>query len=64
MSTRVNEFQILNVDDAELMRVIQEGTLSLNWDETHAIQKHFAKLQRKSTDVELETILSGLVYGN
>ncbi len=30
MSNKVNEFQILNADDAELMRTSQEGTLSLN----------------------------------
>ncbi len=30
MSNKVNEFQILNADDDELMRISQEGTLSLN----------------------------------
>lgn len=30
MSNKENEFQILNADDAELMRISQEGTLSLN----------------------------------
>ena len=56
MSTKVNEFQILNADDAELMRISQEGTLSLNLDEMHAIQNHFAEIHRNPTDVELETI--------
>lgn len=56
MPTKVNEFQILNADDDELMRISREGTLSLNLDEMHAIQKHFASLQRNPTDVELETI--------
>ncbi len=56
MSIKVNEFQILNADDDELMRISREGTLSLNLDEMHAIQKHFAELQRNPTDVELETI--------
>lgn len=56
MSSKVNEFQILNVDDDELMRISREGTLSLNLDEMHAIQTHYAKLQRNPTDVELETI--------
>ncbi len=56
MSNKVNEFQILNADDAELMRISQEGTLSLNLNEMQAIQSHFAKLQRNPTDVELETI--------
>ncbi len=55
-ANRVNELQILNADDDELMRISREGTLSLNLDEMHAIQKHFAKLQRNPTDVELETI--------
>ncbi len=56
MSNKVNEFQILNADDAELMRISQEGTLSLNLNEMQTIQSHFAKLQRNPTDVELETI--------
>ena len=56
MSNKVNEFQILNADDDKLMRISREGTLSLNIDEMHAIQKHFAALQRNPTDVELETI--------
>lgn len=56
MSNEVNEFQILNADDAELMRISQEGTLSLNLNEMQTIQSHFAKLQRNPTDVELETI--------
>ena len=56
MSNKVNEFQVINADDAELMRISQEGTLSLNLNEMHAIQSHFTKLQRNPTDVELETI--------
>lgn len=56
MSNKVDEFQILNADDAELMRISQEGTLSLNLNEMQTIQSHFAKLQRNPTDVELETI--------
>ena len=56
MSSKTNEFQILNADDAELMRISQEGTLSLNLNEMQTIQTHFAALQRNPTDVELETI--------
>ena len=56
MSNKVNEFHILNADDTELMRISQEGTLSLNLNEMQTIQSHFAKLQRNPTDVELETI--------
>lgn len=56
MSSNVNEFQILNADDDELMRISREGTLSLNLKEMQTIQTHFSKLQRNPTDVELETI--------
>ena len=56
MSNKVNEFQILNADDAELLRISQEGTLSLNLNEMQTIQTHFAELQRNPTDIELETI--------
>ncbi len=56
MSNKVNEFQILNADDTELMRISQEGTLSLNLNEMQTIQTHFRSLQRNPTDVELETI--------
>ncbi|RKU06950.1 hypothetical protein C6501_17970 [Candidatus Poribacteria bacterium] len=61
MSNKVNEFQILNADNTELMRISQEGTLSLNLNELQTIQAHFAKLQRNPTDVELEVILRDLV---
>lgn len=50
MLTTVNEFQILNADDDELMRISREGTLSLNLDEMQTIQSHFATLQRNPTD--------------
>lgn len=56
MANKVNEFLILNADDTELMRISQEGTLSLNLNEMKTIQSHFAALQRNPTDVELETI--------
>ncbi len=56
MSNKVNEFQILNANDTELMRISQEGTLSLNLNEMQTIQTHFRSLQRNPTDVELETI--------
>ncbi|MDE0484334.1 MAG: hypothetical protein OXI67_17270 [Candidatus Poribacteria bacterium] len=64
MSNKVNEFQILNANDAELMRISQEGTLSLNLNEMQTIQSHFAKLQRNPTDVELDPIPRDMVYGN
>lgn len=56
MSTQVNEFEILEADDDELMRISREGTLSLNLKEMQTIQLHFRSLQRNPTDVELETI--------
>ena len=56
MSNTVKEIEILNADDAELMRISREGTLSLNLNEMHAIQSHFAGLGRNPTDVEIETI--------
>ena len=56
MSNKVNEFEILNADDAELMRISREGTLSLNLNEMKAIQTHFGTLGRNPTDVEIETI--------
>ena len=56
MSSTVNEINILNADDAELMRISREGTLSLNLNEMKAIQTHFGALGRNPTDVEIETI--------
>jgi len=56
MSSTVKEIEILNADDAELMRISREGTLSLNLNEMHAIQSHFEGLGRNPTDVEIETI--------
>ncbi|RKU06947.1 hypothetical protein C6501_17955 [Candidatus Poribacteria bacterium] len=61
MLGKVNEFQILNADDTELMRISQEGTLSLNLNEMQTIQTHFTALQRNPTDVELETIPRDLI---
>ena len=56
MSSTVNEIEILNADDAELMRISREGTLSLNLNEMKTIQTHFGALGRNPTDVEIETI--------
>ena len=56
MSNTVNEIEILNADDAELMRISREGTLSLNLNEMKTIQTHFGTLGRNPTDVEIETI--------
>lgn len=56
MSNTVKEIEILNADDAELMRISREGTLSLNLNEMKTIQTHFGALGRNPTDVEIETI--------
>ena len=56
MPTSVKEIEILTADDAELMRISQEGTLSLNLDEMQTIRNHFATLGRNPTDVEIETL--------
>ncbi|MFB3040705.1 MAG: AIR synthase related protein, partial [Candidatus Poribacteria bacterium] len=52
----VKQIQILSADETELIRISREGILSLNLDEMRAIQAYFAKVGRKPTDVELETI--------
>ena len=52
----VKQIPILNADAHELLRISQEGLLSLNLAEMRAIQAHFAELGRNPTDVELETI--------
>ena len=52
----VKQIPILNADADELLRISQEGLLSLNLAEMQAIQAHFAELERNPTDVELETI--------
>ena len=56
MADAVKKIELLNADDAELMRISREGTLSLNLTEMQAIQAHFSGLGRAPTDVELETL--------
>ena len=56
MSSNVQKIKILTADDAELMRISREGTLSLNLTEMREIQSHFCALERNPTDVELETL--------
>ena len=53
---KVKPIQILNADDADLMRISREGLLSLNLTEMQAIRNYFALLGRNPTDVELETL--------
>jgi phosphoribosylformylglycinamidine synthase len=50
------EVAILGVSDQRLMQISKDWVLSLNLDEMHAIQEHFADMGRNPTDVELECI--------
>jgi len=50
------EVRIRDLDDAALMRLSKDGTLSLTIEEMHEVQKHFIGLKREPTDVELESI--------
>jgi phosphoribosylformylglycinamidine synthase len=47
---------ILKLDDAALLGLSKELTLSLNLKELHAIRDYFKKVGREPSDVELETI--------
>jgi phosphoribosylformylglycinamidine synthase len=47
---------ILKLDDAALLKLSREMTLSLNLKELHAIRDYFKKVGREPSDVELETI--------
>jgi phosphoribosylformylglycinamidine synthase len=47
---------ISDLDNAGLMELSIQGTLSLTIDEMKAIQRHFRTAKRNPTDVELETI--------
>ena len=49
------EVDLASLDDDGLMKLSQEGCLSLNLTEMHAIKDYFAELGRNPTDVELET---------
>jgi len=47
---------ILKLDDAALLKLSKEMTLSLNLKELHAIRDYFKKVGREPSDIELETI--------
>jgi phosphoribosylformylglycinamidine synthase len=47
---------LTGLDDAGLMQLSRSGQLFLQLAEMQTIQRHFAKLGREPTDVELETI--------
>ena len=44
MSSTVNAIEILNADDAELMRISREGTLSLNLNEMKSDPDPFRRI--------------------
>ncbi|MFW5829408.1 MAG: phosphoribosylformylglycinamidine synthase subunit PurL [Planctomycetota bacterium] len=50
------EVALRQLDDEQLMRLSQEGCLSLTLDEMRTIQAHFRELGREPTDVELESL--------
>jgi len=50
------EVPLLSLDDAGLMRVSKDGTLSLTLEEMQTIQAHFRALGRNPTDIELESL--------
>ncbi|MCK6487933.1 MAG: phosphoribosylformylglycinamidine synthase subunit PurL [Planctomycetes bacterium] len=50
------EVAIRQLGDQALLKLSQDGCLSLTLDEMHTIQAHFRDLGREPTDIELETI--------
>ena len=50
------EIPLRNRPDAELLRISQEGGLSLTLLEMRAIEAHFRSLDREPTEIELETL--------
>ena len=53
---QLTEVALLTLDEAGLMRVSREGTLSLTLDEMLEIQRYFKAKGRNPTDVELESV--------
>lgn len=53
---KLERVNILDVQDKELIKVSQEGCLSLDLEEMKIIRDYFSKLGRNPTDCELETI--------
>jgi phosphoribosylformylglycinamidine synthase subunit PurSL len=50
------EVPLRELDDEALLAISQEGALSLNLVEMHAIQAHYRELDREPTACELETL--------
>ncbi|MDI6840661.1 MAG: phosphoribosylformylglycinamidine synthase subunit PurL [bacterium] len=55
-SFKLVSVDLLTASDKDLLNISKRGMLGLNLIEMKAIQKHFMKLARNPTDVELETI--------
>ena len=53
---RLRRVPLAGKNEAELEQLSRDGCLSLSIPEMRAVQKHFARLRREPTDVELETI--------
>lgn len=53
---RRTEVRLRDLDDAALVKLSQDGCLSLTLDEMRTIQAHFRALGREPTDVELESV--------
>jgi len=53
---KLSKVDLLNVDDDMLSKISRDGQLFLNLAEMKTIQDYFKKLNRKPTDVELETL--------
>ncbi|MBA3684759.1 MAG: phosphoribosylformylglycinamidine synthase subunit PurL [Planctomycetes bacterium] len=50
------EIDLAGLDDAGLIALSRDGSLSLTLEEMRTIQAHFRSLGRKATDVELESL--------
>ncbi|MEO0069985.1 MAG: phosphoribosylformylglycinamidine synthase subunit PurL [candidate division WOR-3 bacterium] len=55
-SFKLTEVPLLEADETELEQISSQGQLYLNLAEMRQIQRHFKKLGRNPTDVELETL--------
>jgi phosphoribosylformylglycinamidine synthase len=53
---QLHEINILDSDDAALIKLSREGQLAFGLEEMKSVQEHFKKLCRNPTDIEIETI--------
>lgn len=52
----VKTIEVINATNEQLIKISEEGLLSLNLEEMKAIRDYFTSLGRNPTDVELETL--------